>query len=69
MKVWVLTSEYNEYDQHGEYFLAVFKNKPSRERLSDIVRDDEVVDHLLNKGGGRIEWEDKWYNLKVEDAL
>lgn len=30
MKVWVLTSEVNDYDQHGDYFLAVFKNKPSK---------------------------------------
>lgn len=69
MKVWVLTSEYNDYDQYGEYFLAVFKNKPSKRCLFDFVRDKSVVDHLLNNGGGRMEWEDKWYHLKEEDAL
>lgn len=69
MKVWVLTSEYNKYDQHGEYFLAVFSNKPTKKQLLDFVRDRCVVDHLLNNGGGRMEWEDKWYYLKEEDAL
>ncbi len=31
--VWVLTEEYNEYDQHGEYFLAVFKDEPTEKDL------------------------------------
>jgi len=32
-KVWVLTEEYNDYDQHGEYYLAVFKREPMEEDL------------------------------------
>jgi len=29
MKVWVLTEEVNDYNQHGNYFLAVFKHEPT----------------------------------------
>lgn len=69
MKVWVLTSEYNEYDQHGNYFIAVFKSKPSAEQLSQFVDSPEAIDHLINNGGGRVDYEDMWYNLDEEDAL
>jgi len=33
MKVWILTSEYNDYDQHGEYFEAVFAQKPTLQQI------------------------------------
>ena len=34
--VWVLTEEYNDYDQHGEYFLAVFKDEPTTADLKNF---------------------------------
>lgn len=72
--VWVLTSEYNDYDQHGEYFEAVWENKPSTQQLveyfkngndahySDIMAALDFILHIQN-GGGRREYEEHWYNL------
>lgn len=67
MKVWVLTSCYNDYDQHGDYFEAVFKNKPSIEELSNRLELDiefhlPTLEKLMN-GGGRTGTEYKWYYL------
>jgi len=36
MKVWVLTEEFNDYDQHGAYFLAVFKHEPTEADLKQF---------------------------------
>jgi hypothetical protein len=73
--VWVLTTEYNDYDQHGEYLVAVFQEKPSVEALAtfcakktipigrDIASGLAFLFHL-QKGGGRRSVEDQWYNLE-----
>ena len=60
--VWVLTSEYNDYDQHGEYFEAVFKNKPTAQQLIGQGVAESEAEWVL-QGGGRREYEDLWYNL------
>ena len=63
--VYVLTFEVNDYDQHGEYFLAAFKGKPTIEILSGVPTlnyDVPSLEHLL-KGGGRRGHEHVWYNL------
>lgn len=65
-KVWILTEEYNDYDQYGEYYLEVFKNKPTIEQLMKFEMNRKVAKHVQN-GGGRIEYEDKWFNLKEEE--
>jgi hypothetical protein len=65
MKAWILTEEYNDYDQHGEYFVAWFPEKPTIEELSKHFSENEAV-HILN-GGGRRGWEYQWYNLKEVD--
>lgn len=73
--VWVLTEEYNDYDQHGAYFVAVFLSKPSIEQLAECCADHKIdisctiaagiksLHHLRN-GGGRIGTESVWYNLE-----
>lgn len=73
-KVWVLTREHNDYDQHGEYFVAVFLKKPSHTTLakalskegygtgSDVMAALVFLEHLL-AGGGRVQWENVWFNL------
>ena len=73
-KVWVLTSEINEYDQAGEYFEAVFINKPTAEQiqihcnLSEAsMEEDQLISHILG-GGGRVGDEYIWYHLRQEDA-
>ena len=67
MKVWILTSEYNEYDQYGEYFDKVFSEKPNEEQLVKAGVPSVTVDHVL-KGGGRESTEDKWWHLREHDC-
>ena len=46
--MWILTSEYNDYDQHGEYFEAAWLEKPTKEQLSKITQlDGEDLEHIL----------------------
>ena len=64
--VWVLTKEYNEYDQYGECFEDVFKDKPSPEQLSKSTGyavDSEAIGKLLASGTCRIRGDSSWYNL------
>ena len=72
MECWVLTFEINQYEQEGEYYLKVFKEKPNKGQLADILNSlgydsfcDEYLDHLLS-GGGRKESEYIWFNLFAE---
>jgi len=62
--VWVLTEEYNEYNQNGEYFLHAWRSKPTATQLSKhVYYNNKGLNHVLN-GGGREKWEDHWYHLK-----
>lgn len=69
-KVWVLTFEVNDYDQHGEYFLAVFGEKPDSEKLANAMKesDPSFLEHVLS-GGGRIGDEHQWFYLTEIDLL
>ena len=68
--IWVLTEEYNEYNQHGAYFVTWFIIKP---RASDVMKalhrdvcEEDLLDlaaHIAG-GGGRRNDEDHWYNLE-----
>lgn len=62
IEAWILTSEHNDYDQHGEYFIKVFAEKPTLEDLIAFVGQDDA-EHVL-KGGGRIDVEDVWFYLR-----
>lgn len=63
MSIWVLTKEYNDYNQYGEYYISAFKEKPSIEMITNIVGcSDELAEWILS-GGGREGYEDVWYNL------
>jgi len=75
-KIWVLTRSHNDYNQHGNYFVAAFRRTPELEQLIDFIRNDvdysEVADLLkfllhLKKGGGRLDSEDVWFNLEQID--
>lgn len=71
MKAWILTREYNCYDQFGEYFVAWWKDKPSLEELKGVLtwRSKSELYHILH-GGGRIDREDDWYNLtEIEEGV
>ena len=65
MKVWVLTYEINEYDQDGEYFLAVFENKPTEDILAKYIPNATAttLKYILDIGG-REDREYKWYYLR-----
>lgn len=80
-KVFVLTHEHNDYDQHGEYFLAVFAEKPSVKALAEVLKGKAgdvssfnvfeavaLIEHI-RAGGGRRRDEDTWYNLNEETLL
>lgn len=78
-KIWVLTYEVNDYDQHGEYFLTAFESKPDYQKLATALRGkhgmpDDIMggiaflDHIL-KGGGRKKDEQTWYNLEEVSLL
>lgn len=67
MKIWILTSEYNEYDQYGEYFIEAFIIKPQSKDISKLIGvSKDVADHILN-GGGRVDTEHVWYNLRERE--
>jgi hypothetical protein len=62
--VWILTDEYNMYDQYGEYFIAVFKEKPTHQQLTAHGVETNRLHHTLN-GGGRGFYDDEhWFHLK-----
>ena len=69
--IWVLTREINQYDQDGEYFVAVFAGKPDEPQLASALgcatplsdAGRHLVEHIL-KGGGRQSTEDQWYFLR-----
>lgn len=69
MKVWVLTSSYNDYDRHGDYFEGVFSEKPS---AADLVLNyklpADVAEFVVSTGGGRQNVEYTWYYLTEHEC-
>lgn len=63
MKVWILTKEVNAYDQYGEYFVAVFEDKPHHTELTKWGVKQNRLKHVQN-GGGRVGAENEWFNLR-----
>ena len=61
--VWILTQEYNDHAQHGEYFIACFLEKPTQDQLLDHDVNPGEIPHVLN-GGGRVKWESSWFYLR-----
>lgn len=66
--MWILTCEVNEYNQEGEYFVAAFLDKPSKDALRYVLKwygdaTDSLLDHVL-EGGGRIDSENLWFFLR-----
>lgn len=72
--VWIATYECNQYDQYGEYFLAVFSEKPTVAEFAPFVSqqvclsDDmgdaiRLVSHYLDGKGRTKAMEDTWVNM------
>lgn len=67
MEVWVLTETVNDYNQYGEYFLAVFKEKPTLEELMSFDIPENYAQSCLDTGGERLYptcGSDWWWHLK-----
>ena len=67
--IWVLTTEYNDYDQHGRYFVKAWIGKPTADQIRACGKvlhedwSDDFIRHLL-AGGGRQGVEYNWYHLE-----
>lgn len=61
--IWVLTKEYNDYDQHGEYFVQAWTHKPTNQELWDQGVAQTDTRHVQN-GGGRKSDEYRWHILR-----
>ena len=61
--MWILVSEYNDYDQHGCYFVAAWTKKPSIEVIKNTICVGTAEANHILIGGGRQGYEDKWYYL------
>lgn len=68
MEVWVLTRAFNDYDQHGDYFVAVFGHKPTEQELLKESVTLEAIPNLLNYGVGRIRDEYDWWYLEKHEV-
>jgi hypothetical protein len=68
--MYVLTKEYNDYDQHGKYLVAVFDKEPTIENIKNLLEcNNEYARHVL-EGGGRINYEYDWYYLnKIKSGV
>ena len=62
-KVWIVVEEYNDYDQHGSYFVAAFTQKPTFKKLKEVLGLSDVTTGKLTRGGGREGFQDPWYKL------
>ena len=73
--IWVLTSDQNEYDDRGNYFIAAFAEAPSVGALAeamrgcmngtDVMEAVALLEHI-RAGGGRRGDEHTWYFLREE---
>jgi hypothetical protein len=66
MTLYILTEEHNDYDQHGEYFIAWFSSAPTIDQVMKLGLDTEEAFHVIG-GGGRRETEQIWHNLRKVD--
>ena len=69
--MWVITRSINQYDQDGDYFVAVFKYKPTAETIAHVLSEFsyKLCQHIANGGGRTKEKEDQWYHLtEVRDG-
>ena len=68
---WLVTTEVNEYGQMGEYFICMFKEKPSLEEFSRCLEPLPYRDSIEHwyAGKGRYKSEYQWYWLKEYSLL
>lgn len=69
MSMWIVTMSVNDYNQHGDYFIAAYQDKPTFADLRKLLphKSDTTIGKLT-RGGGRQAGEDEWHELtEVED--
>jgi len=63
--LWLLTTEYNDYDQYGEYFVELYSEFPTYDQLKEAGVDSKSLERVKTLGGGRSDkMEDQWWHLK-----
>lgn len=67
MKVFVLTREINQYDQDGEYFVAVFAQKPTAAQLMEHGVSQNRLRLTMNGGGRSEAMENEWFHLRERE--
>lgn len=75
MKLYILVSEINEYNQGGQYFIDAWNHKPSKKELTTAILTrgkpeilmENIIQNLLDNGGGRLGVEYEWFYLKELD--
>jgi hypothetical protein len=64
-KIFVLTRAINQYDQEGDYLVAVFKKLPTEQELINLIGcSKEYACHILTTGG-RKDKEYEWFYLTL----
>ena len=66
MKIYLLTEEYNTYNQNGEYFIAAFAAKPNGDQLLEKGVSERQVEELLKGDNVRAGTEGHWFTLREE---
>lgn len=67
--MWILTEEFNLYEQQGAYFRAAWLSKPTIEQVMIAARCRVVYAEHILAGGGQRGVEDGWFHLfEYEEA-
>lgn len=64
--VWILTTQYNDYDQYGEYFEEVFYKEPSEFLLTEAGVHIKDVQELLATGWTNQKFYIRYHLIRVE---
>ena len=67
MKLWILTQEYNLYDQLGEYFIEAYDHLPTFEELTSVGVPTNRVKAVQLGGGRKDQTEYTWFYLKTKE--
>lgn len=65
--MWILTEEYNDYDQYGEYFVHAWISKPTWDELYEVLKqhnDEDCCDHVYCGGGRKKRYDHQWYHFR-----
>ncbi len=60
--IWVITEEFNDYNQHGGYFVCAFDHSPTYDDLITAGFSKGYALRILS-GGGRFDDEYHWFEI------